>query len=241
MRYNKLSGVLSALISGVKVIIMKNVAGQEYQTPRQTADQLDISPQTLRSYSGLVEKVTHRTDYFHRDQNNGRLYSAQNITDLAQVNIIKKEHNKTLKNAISEVFGQQIISEAPTSSTATPAKSTLPAEASAATPDNSTDNDNLAPVLYTLKQLSDQNTEVVGQLKKLQEQLDETNDKYEHLLKAIEVRKSTTSSEATTTANSAATTPANTEANNKPRTLADMQTQSTETKKGFWSRLFSRD
>ena len=70
---------------------MKNVSGQEYQTPRQAADELDISPQTLRAYSGLVEKTTGRADYFHRDQNNGRLYSAQNIADLSRVNKIKKE------------------------------------------------------------------------------------------------------------------------------------------------------
>ncbi|MFD1318935.1 hypothetical protein [Loigolactobacillus zhaoyuanensis] len=228
---------------------MKNVSGQEYQTPRQAADTLDISPQTLRAYSGLVEKTTGRTDYFQRDQNNGRLYSAQNITDLAQVNQIKKEHSKTLKDAISEVFEQQIIKSA---EAADSTAATLPtAAATSATPQVS--DDSLAPILYTLKQLTDQNAQVVTQIQQLKEQLDETNHNYEHLVKAIEVRNTSmdVASQAAATSSAAVVSSAASATSNttsqaaKPNSASSLSMASssaiTVPKKSFWSRLFNHD
>ncbi|MFD0896760.1 hypothetical protein [Loigolactobacillus binensis] len=228
---------------------MKNVSGQEYQTPRQAADELAISPQTLRAYSGLVEKTTGRADYFHRDQNNGRLYSAQNIKDLAQVNQIKKEHSKTLKDAISEVFEQQIIKSA--ASAATSAATTLPtAAAASATPQVS--DDNLAPILYTLKQLTNQNAEVVTQIHQLKEQLDTTNSNYEQLLKAIKIRNTAASAASQAAASSAVIAPSAASAtsvassqNNRPTSSSSLSMASssaiTSPKKSFWARLFGRD
>lgn len=169
---------------------MKNVSGQEYQTPRQAADALAISPQTLRAYSALIEKTTGRPDYFQRDQNNGRLYSAQNIKDLAQVNQIKKEHNKTLKDAISQVFEQQIIKSA-ANKKETAAK--LPKQTAAKSVPQSS-NDSLAPILYTLKQLTKQNSEMMTQLQEFKTQLNHTDDKYDQLLSAINQRNEAASS-----------------------------------------------
>lgn len=234
---------------------MKNVQGEEYQTPRQTADQLGISPQTLRAYSGLVEKVTQRADFFHRDQNNGRLYSAQNIADLKQVNAIKKEHNKTLNDAIREVFDQQIVKEEqpadePAPETATDKANATQAVVAAHGTQQVAGNDSLAPILYTLKQLSDQNNDVVDQIKKMQAQLAETNDKYEQLVKALENQKQA-ETPATPAADKAETTD-DPKAAPATDTTADTTTDNTyhdqvataltdanqQKKGGFFSRLF---
>lgn len=229
---------------------MKNVSGQEYQTPRQAADELDISPQTLRAYSGLVGKTTGRADYFHRDQNNGRLYSAQNIADLARVNQIKKEHSKTLKDAISEVFEQQIIKSAePAESSA----ATVPATTAATSATPQISSDSLAPILYTLKQLTDQNAEVVTQIHQLKTQLDETNHNYEHLLKAIEVRNTASANAASQSVanSSAAVAPSAASATStasqapKPASASSLSMASssaiTAPKKSFWAKFFGRD
>lgn len=236
--------------------MMKNVQGEEYQTPRQTADQLGISPQTLRAYSGLVEKVTQRADFFHRDQNNGRLYSAQNLADLKRVNAIKKEHNKTLNDAIREVFDQQIIKDKqaddmPTPDTAADKANATQAVVAAQNNQQVASNDGLAPILYTLKQLSDQNNDVIDQIKKMQAQLDETNDKYAQLVKALENQKK--ADQATKTSVDKAAT-----AEVKPETQGNTPTDTTsdnayhghvapaltdanqQKKGGFFSRLFGR-
>lgn len=236
---------------------MKNVQGEEYQTPRQTADQLGISPQTLRAYSGLVEKVTQRADFFHRDQNNGRLYSAKNIADLKQVNAIKKEHNKTLNDAIREVFDQQIVKEDQPEEQTAPETATDKANATqavVAAHDNQqiAGNDGLAPILYTLKQLSDQNNDVVDQIKKMQAQLAETNDKYEQLVKALENQKKAEKPaepvadqpKATddTPTNAAKETSSDTTTDNAYHDhVATALTDANQQKKGgFFSRLFGR-
>ncbi|MFC6169056.1 helix-turn-helix domain-containing protein [Loigolactobacillus jiayinensis] len=227
---------------------MKNVSGQEYQTPRQAADELDISPQTLRAYSGLVEKTTGHTDYFHRDQNNGRLYSTQNIKDLAQVNQIKKEHSKTLKDAISEVFEQQIINSDDAAETSA---ASLPATSATSAAPQVAGEDSLAPILYTLKQLTDQNAQVVTQIHQLKEQLDQTNNNYEHLLKAIEVHNTAASNQAVAATSSAAIAPSAASATstasqaNKSSSASSLSMASssaiTAPKKSFWARLFSHD
>ena len=75
----------------------------EYITPKDAAEQLGLATQTLRKYANLFDKVSE-TDYFHRDSQNARIYSNNDITAIKRMLEVSKTANETLENAVSTVI-----------------------------------------------------------------------------------------------------------------------------------------
>lgn len=75
----------------------------EYITPKDAAEQLGVATQTLRKYANLFDKVSER-DYFHRDSQNARIYSNNDITAIKRMLEVSKTANETLENAVSTVI-----------------------------------------------------------------------------------------------------------------------------------------
>lgn len=83
---------------------MKQVQGTEYQSVKDTAAILGISPETLRGYSNQIEKVAGDSRYFERSKAGSRLYTEKQINDLKAMIELKQNGNETLSSAISSVF-----------------------------------------------------------------------------------------------------------------------------------------
>lgn len=83
----------------------------EFMTPRETAKKLGIATETLRKYANLFDKVAER-DYFKRDNQNGRIYSHDDITHLKRVIKLKESAGETLENAVVKILTQESITDA---------------------------------------------------------------------------------------------------------------------------------
>lgn len=77
----------------------------EYITPKDAAEQLGVATQTLRKYANLFDKVSEK-DYFHRDSQNARIYSNNDLEAIKRMLEISKTANETLENAVSAVIGE---------------------------------------------------------------------------------------------------------------------------------------
>ncbi|WP_062532564.1 MerR family transcriptional regulator [Jeotgalibaca dankookensis] len=94
----------------------------EYITPKDAAEQLGVATQTLRKYANLFDKVSE-TDYFHRDSQNARIYSNNDITAIKRMLEVSKTANETLENAVSTVIEEL---DHPTQATQTESSETTP-------------------------------------------------------------------------------------------------------------------
>ena len=94
----------------------------EYITPKDAAEQLGVATQTLRKYANLFDKVSE-TDYFHRDSQNARIYSNNDITAIKRMLEVSKTANETLENAVSTVIEEL---DRPTQATQTESSETTP-------------------------------------------------------------------------------------------------------------------
>lgn len=94
----------------------------EYITPKDAAEQLGVATQTLRKYANLFDKVSE-TDYFHRDSQNARIYSNNDITAIKRMLEVSKTANETLENAVSTVIEEL---DHPTQTTQTESSETTP-------------------------------------------------------------------------------------------------------------------
>lgn len=76
---------------------------QEYKTPGQVAKLIGVSVPTLRKYSLMIEKATNNR-YFERNQQNTRLYTAQNIERLKELTKLSKSPDRTLQDVIAQLY-----------------------------------------------------------------------------------------------------------------------------------------
>ena len=77
----------------------------EYITPKDASKELGVATQTLRKYANLFDKVSEK-DYFHRDSQNARIYSNNDIAALKRMLEISKDDNETLENSVSKVLSE---------------------------------------------------------------------------------------------------------------------------------------
>lgn len=82
----------------------------EYITPKDAAKNLGIATETLRKYANLFDKVSGK-DYFHRDSQNARIYSNDDITVLKRMIKINKSSNVTLETSVNKVLNELGITD----------------------------------------------------------------------------------------------------------------------------------
>lgn len=80
---------------------------EELTAPAATAKKLHISVATLRKYSLVVEKATGKRDYYARTKQNARLYSKQDVQDLADFHRLARENGLTLHEAAQQIFASK--------------------------------------------------------------------------------------------------------------------------------------
>ncbi|WP_125565941.1 hypothetical protein [Companilactobacillus insicii] len=83
---------------------MSRAKSSKFLTPAKAAEGLGISVATLRKYSLIVAHTTGNTDYFERNSQNNRLYTAKNIEDFKQMVELGHRPKMTLDSAAKQIF-----------------------------------------------------------------------------------------------------------------------------------------
>lgn len=83
---------------------MSRAKSNKFLTPAKAAEELGISVATLRKYSLIVEHTTGNADYFERNSQNNRLYTAKNLEDFKQMVELGHRPKMTLDSAAKQIF-----------------------------------------------------------------------------------------------------------------------------------------
>uniref|UniRef100_UPI00403F806B MerR family transcriptional regulator n=1 Tax=Lentilactobacillus hilgardii TaxID=1588 RepID=UPI00403F806B len=89
--------------------MVTRIAAKSFYTVSQISKKLDVNPNTLRTYSLLIEKETGNDAYFDRSKSGARLYTEKQLNDLEQVIKIKKNADETLQSAIQSVYSEVTV------------------------------------------------------------------------------------------------------------------------------------
>ena len=75
----------------------------EYITPKDVSKELHISPETLRKYANLIDKISQK-NFFTRDSQNARMYSKEDVTLLKRIITLKNTVGITLEKATEKAL-----------------------------------------------------------------------------------------------------------------------------------------
>lgn len=78
----------------------------EFITPKEMAKELEVAPETLRKYVNLFDKLSE-TDFFKRDNQNARIYTAEDKTLLKRFIELKEMPSETVESAVQKLVDEK--------------------------------------------------------------------------------------------------------------------------------------
>lgn len=77
----------------------------EFITPKEMAKELEVAPETLRKYVNLFDKLSEK-DFFKRDNQNARIYTAEDKVLLKRFVELKEMPSETVESAVQKLVDE---------------------------------------------------------------------------------------------------------------------------------------